>query len=370
MAEGLIWTRNFKMSISIVGLGLLMAGYQTTAIATLRCVGGGGGGGVPFSQIAGSETLDWLPLSASGNIQELVMVESERTLLYRNQNGEVWEKNLKTGGHFPRIWNAFLALSRVIDPEGRFISNEGNTDQLWTFDRRRNHLSTINFSEPAQKAELLFWNDSAAYLATGCHYGDEYNRTMIVRANRINETSENICELSTPVQWGEIKFARGAIYPFAFFYAIHQRNAANPVAGLYEANVKSCKIRPVAENGPEIPSPITDFVYFSETSAFGLFLANKNLIWWNAVGCKYLNTEAFELFSPNPAFPLLVGWKPGAPIRLFDPIQETERALGLGLTVAELSHKRSWLSGTDLYIAPQITGEHWRSLIMVDLSVD
>lgn len=350
--------------MSIVWLiGLTLATVSAPA-AALRCAGGGGGG-VPFSLMPSSPTLNWRPIYSYGNVMEISVLNEINSFFYRNHAGEVWELDTKHESQLPRIWNTFTSLSRVMQGEGRYIANQAACGRMWTFERARNYLSQIGLPSTCRQVTQLFWNGNSLYLLEDLENSGDYHQYGIIQADRKTERANTICSLSMPKTLGIMGIVKGTQYPFVTFYA-YQSPGPDSSMKLIHVNVDSCHVHATIENGPSIESPVQSITYFPKTNAYGIFF-ERGLTWWNELGCKDLNSESFHLIPLNSDKPLLIGWSRNEELSLLDPENETRAVLLKGLGIQELSESRTWFLKNSVYVAPQLSGEYWRSLIRIDL---
>lgn len=334
-----------------------------------RCAGGGGGGGVPFTVLPESPVLDWKPLSTRGSVEELIYGDSTDTLFYRTSRGDVWENRLSHGQEFQRIWNFFFPLSRVADASSRYFASKPRSSQLWVYDRKFNSLAMVSIPGSTRTLQSLFWKGRSLYLVDYLT-SNEQMLLSFLESNVLTGKVKSVCTVPFPQGVTQLSFVGGSSYPNAIFYT--ERSASNGnqwAVDLHVADITHCALKQLSTNGPDLLSRVRDVKFFEKHTAFAIFTRDQNLIWWDDKGCKYMDSQKHHLIAPSVSRSQLLGWSVNDGISIFDPVNETKKRVGIGLSTIELSEQRTALTqdGKQLIVAPQINGELCRSLVQIEL---
>lgn len=329
-------------------------------VVTQRCWGGEGPR--PFIEM-GAVINRTRPVPTSGDVKEYVLWENTQdTLIYRVQNGDIFRRNLATG-YQKYVGHSGTALAKVADPNRRFIYTLG-LNFAWDFLTGRWSPFGPKVTVPMKE---VFHRNNAMYFAAEDNYNgvqrfDFYDTSAA-------DGKRPICSWKSPKGY-HYKLGYGHEYPFVYLHRSEDVWGDHSVLHVEKFDVSMCEMVVDYDYTPlPIEGNVTDVFRYEAKDAIAVTIDHQtnNLLWDDGKSCQFYQIPSATVVPIRSDKPVFAVWAPQDGLSMLSIVDTKggKRAQVLDtVDVARIEAKDFWLTkdGRKLFFSPQFASTYQRPL--------
>jgi hypothetical protein len=264
----------------------------------------GGDGPSPLAVTIGTNLVQ---MPTQGEVQEFQVWENKRTLVYRNQHGEVLSMNTINGAS-TRLTRTRQPLMHFAAPQERFLLTEIGS---WFFDVLGKR-QWIQYNQNVPSMEPIFWdhNDMYAVASTYNLSGQQWLRIF-----RYHAGDDYVLPLCSDFHFDAghgYQIVRGHEFPKLFLYQTTPTVMGEQVS-LYTLDVLNCDLTSVPSFQHTVDGTVESVYHFAGAGATAVKIDHptRNWMWATAGGsCLFHDIGTLTPIQVNQDLPVIATWSP------------------------------------------------------------
>ena len=327
-------------------------------------------------------------IDIEGGIQDFVYLEGKNSIVYRNDDNQLYETPLQ-GNKTAPILNGHMEmpLSHLLDSSGRYLLSDGNT---FLFDMQED--AWTHFTGPTGPIEHLFWwtwkpifkpARTVLYSMSSEARLDDTLSYRLYEYSPANDLTRS-CTIDVP---SDYRLVKGSTKPYLIFYRETPDPRGREISFrrfVFSGHGGSCIEKPFFIQARQsvivrvpLSVPLEDVYRFGDMSStvFKFNHPKANLVWLNETAdlskdpCQVYNIDNSRPIFLNDSQPVVATRSANGKLDLFFLSRQTTDYYKAELPLKYSDTRYMWLTndGGKFFFSPEVSCGEKRQLVQIDL---